>query len=353
MHSVFWNEDITPEVEVNMEKKNKILLVDFYNLFIRNFLIVPITNDDGEHFGGVFGFLRSLKAATDQFQPDEVFIISDGPNSALRRKMVDKNYKSSRKKPWKKGIVKAYDFLNEQQQSDNFSMQIKRLYEYLDILPVKTLSLPYVEADDLIAEIVNTMPSNTEAVIYSTDADYKQLVTENIICYNPMAKQLTTEETFFEKFGMRADNYIYFKVIDGDKSDDLPGVNGIGKKTFLKLFPQVAEEHIESLDEIFEHCRHAVGSRSRIYTKAMKNRYSDILDAEDLVRKNYQLMQLQDVDISIQSKDLCKEIQEDLPHRFNRFKLRAMFIQDKLNNHVKYFDDWSRVFSRLMVRKAQ
>lgn len=331
-----------------MEKR--ILLVDFYNLFIRNFLIVPITNDDGEHFGGVFGFLRSLKAATDQFKPTEVYIISDGPNSALRRKMVDKNYKASRKKPWKKGVVKAYDFLNEQEQSDNFSLQIKRLYEYLDILPVKTLSLPYVEADDLIAEIVNTMSSDTNAVIYSTDADYKQLTNEKVVCYNPMAKQLTTKESFFDKHGYRADNYIYFKCIDGDKSDDLPGVHGIGKKTFLKLFPQVATEHVEDIDEIFEYCRHCVGSRSKVYTKAMKNRYRDVLDAEDLVRKNYQLMQLLDVDISLQSKSLCHEIQDDLPHRFNRFKLRAMFIQDKLNSHVKYFDDWSRVFSGLMMK---
>jgi 5'-3' exonuclease len=333
--------------------KKRILLVDFYNLFIRNFLIVPITNEDGEHFGGVFGFLRSLKAATDQFKPTEVYIISDGPNSALRRKMVDKNYKASRKKPWKKGVVKAYDFLNEREQSDNFSLQIKRLYEYLDILPVKTLALPYVEADDLIAEIVNTMASDTEAVIYSTDADYKQLTNEQITCYNPMAKQLTSVETFFDKHGYRADNYIYFKCIDGDKSDELPGVNGIGKKTFLKLFPQVVTEHIEDIDEIFEYCRHCVGSRSKVYTKAMKNRYNDVLDAEDLVRKNYQLMQLLDVDISLQSKSLCWDIQKDAPHRFNRFKLRAMFMQDKLNSHVKYFDEWSRVFSGLMLKGSK
>lgn len=335
----------------NMENlKNRILLVDFYNLYIRNFLIVPVTNDDGEHMGGVFGFLRSLKAAIDQFKPTAVYIISDGPNSALRRKMVDKNYKSSRRKPWKKGAVKAYDFLNEREQKDNFSIQIKKLYEYLEVLPVKTLSLPYVEADDLIAEIVNTMPSDTGAVIYSTDADYKQLTNERVVCYNPMAKQLTTKENFFEKHGYRADNYIYFKCIDGDKSDDLPGVYGIGKKTFIKLFPQVADEHIENIDEFFDFSRHAIGSKSKVFTPAMKKRYRDILDDEDLVRKNYKLMQLSDVGISLQSKDICTEIQTQVPNKFNRFKLRKMFMEDKLISHVKYFDEWSRVFSGLMVK---
>ena len=323
-------------------------MTSIISLFIRNFLIVPLTNDDGEHFGGVFGFLRSLKAAVDKFKPTEVYIVSDGPNSGLRRKLVDKNYKSSRKKTWKRGAVKAYDFLNENEQKDNFNLQISRLYEYLDILPVKTLSLPYTEADDLIAEIVNTMPSDIEAIIYSTDADYKQLVTDKIVCYNPMAKQLTNVDTFFEKHGFRADNYIYFKVIDGDKSDDLPGVPGIGKKTFLKLFPQVVTEHIEDLDELFEFARHAVGSRSKVYTKAMKNRYMDVLNSEDLIRKNYQLMQLSNVDISLQSKDICKIIQEERPNKFNRLTLRKMFMVDKLNQHVKYFNDWSRVFSLLM-----
>lgn len=313
-------------------------------------MIVPITNDDGEHFGGVFGFLRSLKAVTDKFKPTQVYIVSDGPNSSLRRKMIEPNYKSSRKKEWKRGVVKAYDFLNEQDHNDNFSMQITRLYEYLSVLPVKTLSLPYVEADDLIAEIVNTMPPTSDAIIYSSDADYKQLVRRNVVCYNPMAKQLTSEKSFFEKYGLRADNYIYFKCICGDKSDDLPGVSGIGEKTFVKLFPHVADEHIESLDEIFEFARHAIGSTSKVYTKALKNRYNDVLAAEDLIRKNYRLMQLQDVDISLASKDICSDLQLDTPNKFNRFKLRTMFIQDKLNTHVMYFDEWSRVFSGLMLK---
>ena len=284
------------------------------------------------------------------FKPSEVYIVSDGPNSALRRKLIDKGYKASRKKEWNQGAVKAYDFLNEQDQSDNFSLQMKRLYEYFDILPVKTLSLPYVEADDLIAEIVNTMPSDTEAIIYSTDADYKQLVNERIICYNPMAKQLTTTKTFFDKHGYRVDNYIWLKVIVGDKSDELKGVDGIGDKTFTKLFPQMAEKHVEDLDEIFEFSRHAVESTSKTYTESMKKQYVKIVDSEELRRKNYTLMQLSDVNISLQSKDICSELQVDVSNKFNRQKLRMMFIKDKLNSHVKYFDDWAISFSNLTMR---
>lgn len=332
--------------------QNKILLVDFYNLFIRNFNVLPITNDNGEHFGGTFGFLRCLKYAIDEFRPSIVYVISDGKSSGLRRKLVDPNYKSSRKREWKPGSIKAYDFLNESDQIDNFSMQVNRLNEYLSILPVKTLKIDFVEADDLIAQIVNTMPSGTTAIIYSTDSDFKQLVDENIMCYNPMAKQLTTIESFFEKHEYRVDNYIYFKVVVGDKSDDLPGVNGIGEKTFIKLFPHVKTEHINSLDELFEYSRHVIESKSKIYSKSIKSKHADILKSEDLIRKNYQLMQLKHVDISIQSKDVCEELQNDIENRFNKFKLRTMFISDKLNSHVKYFDDWSRVFNTLVKNRS-
>lgn len=333
------------------EMNDKFLLVDYYNLFIRNFNVLPITNDNGEHFGGTFGFLRCLKYAIDEFRPTSVYIISDGKNSGYRRKLVDPNYKSSRKREWKPGSVKAYDFLNENEQIDNFSMQVNRLNEYLSILPVKTLNIPFVEADDLIAQIVNTMASGTTAIIYSTDSDFKQLVNENITCYNPMAKQLTSVESFFEKHGYRVDNYIYFKVVVGDNSDDLPGVNGIGEKTFIKLFPQVKTEHINNLDELFDYSRHVIESKSKVYSKSVKSKHADILNSEDLIRKNYQLMQLKNVDISIQSKDVCDELQQDTENTFSRFKLRSMFISDKLNSHVKYFDDWSRVFGTLVKNR--
>jgi len=102
-----------------MINKKKILLIDYYNLFIRNFVVVPITNEDGEHFGGCFGFLKSMKSAIDMFNPDVVYVISDGPQAALRRKLIDKNYKADRKKEFKRGIIKAYDFLNEQEYQDN------------------------------------------------------------------------------------------------------------------------------------------------------------------------------------------------------------------------------------------
>jgi len=335
-----------------MINKKKILLIDYYNLFIRNFVVVPITNEDGEHFGGCFGFLKSMKSAIDMFNPDVVYVISDGPQAALRRKLIDKNYKADRKKEFKRGIIKAYDFLNEQEYQDNFNMQLQRLEKYLSILPIKYMSVPYVEADDIIAEITNTLSDNEEAIIYSTDADYKQLINDNVSCYNPVAKLLSTKSVFLKKHGYLPDNYIYFKLVNGDKSDGVTGISGIGEKTFIKLFPEMKTESFDDIEDMLEQVRHALDSGAKKYTKSILGKYQLLAENEDLLYKNWKLMQLQDVDVSIQCKDMIKRLIASNPNKFNRIKLRIMFMQDKLGGAVKYFDDWSRVFSRLMIGRG-
>lgn len=324
------------------------LLIDYYNLFIRNFNVVPITNEDGDHFGGTFGFLRGVKSAIDMFDPTDVIVVTDGPNASLRRKMVEREYKANRKKTWKRGIVKAYDFLNEQEHKDNFNMQIARTNQYLEVLPIKYVSVPYVEADDIIAEIANTV--DDQCVIYSTDADYKQLVNERVICYNPMAKQTTNRKTFMSKFGFLPENFIYYKMITGDKSDGLPGVPGIGPKTFIKLFPTTKDSIFESTKDLLDYSEFVVGSKSDSFTKAIKAKHQMILDSSEVIHKNWNLMQLQDVDVSAQTKDFVRTLVGREPNEFNRMKLRLMFMEDKLQSQVKNFNDWSRVFSRLMIK---
>ena len=326
--------------------KKRYLLVDYFNLFIRMFMIVPTTNENGEHFGGTFGFLRGLKSAVSLLNPTDVIVICDGPNSGLRRRLVSKDYKAHRKTEWVRGKIGSYDFLNEQEQKDSFNYQINRVNEYLETLPVKTMSIPYVEADDIIAEIVNTC--NDECIIYSTDGDFKQLINERVSCYNPIAKILLTEKSFIEKNGFKAENHIFFKMIIGDKSDGIPGVNGIGPKTFLKLFPIVREEIFEGPDDLIQYSDFIVGSSSKEHTKSIKSKHKMILDNEELLRKNWDLMQLQEANISIQSKDLIRALLEKQPNKFNKIKLRMMFLQDKLQSNVKSFDEWSGTFSRLM-----
>jgi len=330
--------------------KRRILLVDFYNLFIRNFQAVSLTNENGEHAGAVVGSLRSLKSIITKINPTDVYVLSDGPNSALRRKMMLKEYKGNRKKEWKKGACRAYDFLNEQEQKDNWSMQKQRVFDYLDNLPIKFMDIPYVEADDIIAEIANTKANeNTQMFIYSSDADYHQLIDPNIVCFNPITKKLWTEDTFFDKHGMIPDNYIYLKTIQGDASDNVIGIKGIGAKTFMKMFPELAETKIENLDELFDLCQHAVDSKAKKHTPSTIKKFESILESKEQLRINYNVMQLSEVDISQQSRDLISNLWDRDINKFNKMQLKRMFYEDGFHSLNRQFLDWSKVFMKIAL----
>lgn len=332
--------------------KRRIVLIDYYNLFIRNFQVCPLTNENEEHFGAVIGSLNSIKSFITKTNPTDVYVITDGEKAALRRKMMLKEYKANRKKEWSRGACRAYDFLNEQDQKDNWSFQKKRLDQYLDVLPIKTIAIPYLEADDVIAQISNTMNNEeTQIVIYSSDADYQQLINENVYCYNPITKKLLNKDKFFEKHGILPNNYIYLKCIQGDNSDNVTGIKGIGPKTLLKMVPELAERKIESVSEFLDICQHAINSGNKTYSKSMLNKFKLVLDSVDKIQLNYNIMQLSDVDISQQSRDLINRVINEDVNKFSKSNLRTMFYEDKMFNNLKYFTDWSIIFSKLSLKR--
>lgn len=282
------------------------------------------------------------------FKPTEVVVAWDGPQSGLKRKLLFKEYKANRRaQPWKKGSVRAFDFLNEDQQRENFTMQLARIREYLTFLPVKTLTLPYIEADDIIADLVNmAKEAGDECVVYSSDADYQQLISPLVSCYNPITKKLMNEETFEDKHGYSPQNFVFVKSLKGDNSDNIPGVKGFGDKTIAKLLKMDVKIY-SSVSEILEECAFIVNGNAKGYTKSQLSKYQLIIDNAEVFKRNYTLMQLQDVDVSIQSKDIIRKFKDDKPNEFNRFKLKMMLIEDRMGQQLKSFDSLSITFNGL------
>jgi 5'-3' exonuclease len=335
----------------NATKQDRVLLVDGMNTYIRSWMIIPITNDDGEHFGGVFGFLKSLKAAVDKFKPTEVVICWDGPHSGLRRKNLFPAYKANRKKDWRRGSVKAFDFMSEEEQSSNFVMQVQRVQDYLDQLPVKVLRIPYVEADDIIAVYAQELNEKSQVIIYSSDADFKQLITDTVHTYNPISKKYLTRQTFREEVGIDPKNYIIFKSTSGDKSDNIPGVRGLGEKTVMNLFPEVAGEEIIDINDMLEKAKRlGFDGERRDLSKGMLNKYKFLAEHGDELRRNYRLMQLTDPEISNTAKEIVLRSVYESPQPFMSLQLKMMFIQDKLEKTVRRFDDWAHTFAGLQTR---
>jgi len=230
-------------------ESQRILMIDGLNLFFRNFAILNMVNPDGVHVGGLGGFFRSLGALIRQIQPTSVYVVFDGAGSANNRKNLLPEYKSGRNL---QRITNWEVFENLEEEDDAKIDQIVRVIQYLKTLPVKTVSIDKVEADDIIAHLCSILPKQEEDKIFivSSDKDFIQLINKNVIVYRPMEKEFYTRDTVREKFNMSPSNFIIYKTLMGDNSDKVKGVKGLGEKKLYKLFPELKEREL-SLDDVY------------------------------------------------------------------------------------------------------
>jgi 5'-3' exonuclease len=153
-----------------------ILLVDGLNLFIRSFCVVPTMNKMGIHTGGVYGSLMSIKYAINTFNPSRAIVIFDGRGGSARRRKMYPDYKAGRK--GLKGLNRTVEWESEEAEEKSCISQLNRFIEYLTCLPVTSVNVDNIEADDAIAYICQSIYPNNKKVIMSTDKDFYQLTNE-------------------------------------------------------------------------------------------------------------------------------------------------------------------------------
>ena len=317
--------------EPQLKRHDKVLILDGLNLFFRNFAMMNMVNPDGVHIGGLGGFFRSLGAMIRQTNPTSVYVVFDGAGSTVNRKNLLSEYKGTRNLQritnWE-----AFDSLED--EHDSKVDQIVRIIQYLKLLPVKTTILDKVEADDIIAVLAEKLVEkyNSTCFIVSSDKDFLQLVTDKIILYRPMEKEYYTPKVVEEKLGLLPENFILYKTLLGDNSDNIPGIKGLGAKGIFKKFPELKTQSL-TLDDIFE-----------ISTRKFKDHvvYSRIIQDQARIETSYKVMDLSVLMIDDKGKDhINKLISEDIP------KLRSdLFIQlyneDKLGGMIRNLENWIR-----------
>ena len=133
-------------------------------------------------------------------------------------------------------------------------IQFSRLLEYLDDLPINVISIDRIEADDTIAYIANNLLEE-EVTIMSADQDFLQLVNDRITVWSPIKKKFYTPDLVIEDYGVPAHNFLMYKVLMGDKSDNLEGVKGLGPKKLPKIVPDLFTTNSLDLDFIVEQAK--------------------------------------------------------------------------------------------------
>ena len=333
------NED--QENDTDMLKGERILLIDGLNLFFRNFAVLQMVNPKGVHIGGLGGFFRSLGALIRQIQPHQVYMVFDGAGSSMNRKNIIPEYKSGREN---QKITNWGAFDNVEEEHDAKVDQMVRIIQYLRTLPVKTVSIDKVEADDIIAYLSHKAlkQPGDKAVIVSSDKDFLQLINDQVIVYRPMEKRFYTKEYFQNKYKMSPQNFIIYKTLLGDSSDKIVGVKGLGEKKLHKLFPELSTRDV-SWQDILDICE-----------KKFKDHiiYARIIQEVNELEKNYKIMDLSNPMMDENDKTFLSEFVESKDLNYLPEVFTNLYNEDELGGMIRNLDFWLREnFLKLVSKK--
>jgi len=307
---------------------NRVLIVDGLNLYLRAFAVNGALNDNGVPVGGLTGFLRSLAYAIRETNPTRVIIVYDGSGGSQRRRKLCPGYKSNRK-PGKR-ITRWDAFKNATEEKEAMKIQFSRLIEYLDFLPINVISIDRIEADDTIAYIAHTL-LDEDVTIMSADQDFLQLVNERITVWSPIKKKFYTPRMVMDDYGVPAHNFLMYKVLMGDKSDNIEGVKGLGPKKLPKIVPDLLTQNTLDLDFILEHAG-----------KGEEPMHKRIVESATQLQINEELMDLKNPPISGELKLQITRLIEAPINLLSRNNFIMMYNDDQLGNAIASPDLWLR-----------
>lgn len=195
------------------------LILDCNNLLYRTFWISKnkgLINSKSQNVGSVLYFLNCVRSYVKNYEPDRVFAAWDKkltwPSTNFRKEIITTKYKGNRNYTSFEGVHEHDDLIQQM----------------LSNLNIKNIFPNVLEADDVIAWLTHTLPG--KKVVVSTDKDLWQLVNENTKVFEPTRKKEITVDNFEEvSGGVKREDYLLYKCILGDTSDNVEGVQGFGK----------------------------------------------------------------------------------------------------------------------------
>jgi DNA polymerase-1 len=295
-------------------------------------------NPEGHHIGGLTGFLKSVGYAIKMIDPTKVILVFDGVGGSNNKRNLYPEYKANRNK---NRMTNYSIFTNKEEETESINNQMARLIQYLQCLPVSMICVDGIEADDTIGYLVGKFQkydATKEVTIMSADQDFLQLVTDKVKVYSPTKKKIFKPQDVLEAFSVSSYNYINYKILMGDSSDNLPGVDGLGPKKTLKMFPELASDTPTTLNEMLEKCAGKVDEHE-LYGRIIERKHQLII--------NSKLMNLQTIPLSDGN---IEQIQRSFnaPYELNSHMFMQLYINDKLGESIPNTTNWlNQVFGPL------
>lgn len=214
----------------------KLVLIDGNAILHRAFhALPPLNNKDGIPTNAVYGFFSMLFKIIADLKPEYLIVCFDKKAPTFRKQMYV-GYQAKRPS-----------------MSDDLVPQIELVHKALDSAKVQHFEIDGYEADDLIGTIAKeAVKKDTQVIILSGDRDLLQLVNSHVLMLAPITgitkMTLFDEAKVREKYGLRPEQFIDYKALVGDSSDNYPGVTGIGPKTASGLL-----QKYETFENLYAH----------------------------------------------------------------------------------------------------
>lgn len=142
---------------------------------------------------------------------------------------------------------------------------------------------------------------------------------DETVVYRPTTDKIETKKTVIESLGIHPTNMALARAMDGDASDNLPGVNRVGMKTIATKLPFMKDERSITIDELIEYCEN---------TESKLKVFKTIAESRKLIEHNYDMMQLYSPLISVQGKQTIDYALENFECDFQKTELLKLMVED-------------------------
>lgn len=264
-----------------------LLMIDGNSMANRAFYGVPhLTNAKGVPTNAVYGFLNTLQAAIERFKPDALFVAFDISKKVFRHERYA-DYKGTRT-----GMP------------EDLLVQMPLIKEALSYMNIETFGLEGYEADDIIGTMsAHQTALGGESIILSGDRDLFQLVGEHVTVCFPQSKgqemEIVTPEYLAEHYALTPELVIEMKGLMGDKSDNIPGVAGVGEKTAKKLLADYG-----TVENLYAHLEDLKGKK--LYDKLLAGKEDALLSKELATIKRDVPIDFEKLDFSFDAPDVAR-----------------------------------------------
>jgi len=311
---------------------NNTLLVDGDNLFKIGFHGVKDLYNEGNHVGGVFHFINTIRKFLEEHECNRVVVFWDGENGSSSRKQLYSEYKSNRRND-----------MNEDKY-ESYLTQKRRVKQYLEEVFIRQVECQNNEADDLISYYTQ-ISTDENIIIFSADKDLTQLISDRVKIYSPTSKSYYGygDMIYVNKVGIPHQNVLLCKIFTGDKSDNIEGVQGLGEKTLVKLFPQISTSKC-SVDEIIESAKLQFEiKKSKVLENILTGKSKSNIFGKKLYILNSELVDLSKPLITDDAKKIVEQIYSDTidPTDRGHRNLMRLMIEDGLFKYLpKNDNEW-------------